>query len=235
MGQGARNSRAAIVRNEPGGLRTGRRRYSDDELLEELRACARRLGRSPTMRELRADGRSRVHPQTIVQRFGSWNRAKREAGLVARRFATAEELREQLRLIGRELGRPPTGRDLDLRRATMPSKSTYRQVFGSLPEALREAGFDVPDAAERRRRAVEDGVRLAKRLGRLPRIADWSEARRAEPELLSEWQVRRLVADGSEAWPRFQRLVRARLRDEGADLGVDGRPRGIRPGTSIPR
>ena len=32
-----------------------RKRYSDEELLDELRACAERLGRSPTMREFAAD------------------------------------------------------------------------------------------------------------------------------------------------------------------------------------
>ena len=41
-----------------------RRRYSDEELLEELRGCANRLGRSPTMRDLVGDAHARVHPQT---------------------------------------------------------------------------------------------------------------------------------------------------------------------------
>ena len=32
-----------------------RKRYSDDQILAELRACAERLGRSPTMKEFAAD------------------------------------------------------------------------------------------------------------------------------------------------------------------------------------
>ncbi len=32
-----------------------RRRYSDEEILEELRACSARLGRSPTMKEFADD------------------------------------------------------------------------------------------------------------------------------------------------------------------------------------
>ena len=32
-----------------------RRRFSDEQLLDELRASARRLGRSPTMKEFAAD------------------------------------------------------------------------------------------------------------------------------------------------------------------------------------
>ena len=37
-----------------------RRRYSDEEILEELRAAAERLGRSPTMREFAQDPRGRA-------------------------------------------------------------------------------------------------------------------------------------------------------------------------------
>ena len=43
-----------------------RRRYTDDDILEELRAAATRLGRSPTMREFARDADARVHPQTVI-------------------------------------------------------------------------------------------------------------------------------------------------------------------------
>src|SRR5436305_12597316 len=102
-----------------------RKRYSNDQILEELRASAERLGRSPTMKEFAADPQAQVHPQTVIEHFGTWNAAKRSAGLMPRRFATREELVEQLRRLGAELGRTPTARDLDERRGTMPSKSLY--------------------------------------------------------------------------------------------------------------
>ena len=38
-----------------------RKRYSDEQILAELRACAERLGRSPTMREFAADSGTDVH------------------------------------------------------------------------------------------------------------------------------------------------------------------------------
>lgn len=79
-------------------------RYSDAEILAELTGCADRLGRSPTMRELSCDPKARIHPQTAVARFGSWNAAKRRAGLVPRRFAAKDELLAQLRTLGVELG-----------------------------------------------------------------------------------------------------------------------------------
>src|SRR3954452_7202311 len=79
-----------------------RKRYTDEQILAELAACAKRLGRSPTMREFAGDAETSVHPQTVIEHFGSWNEAKRsviehfgswneakrKAGLVPRRFAT---------------------------------------------------------------------------------------------------------------------------------------------------
>lgn len=213
-----------IARRELAGFRAGlRRRYSDEQILAELRASAGRLGRSPTMREFAADARARIHPQTVVGHFGSWNRAKRLAGLAPRRFATRDELLAQLRTLGHELGRTPTGRDLDERRATMPSKSLYWHTFGSLTNALRAAGFDVPRGEERLQRALSQGERLAKRLGRLPRLADWARARRQDGRLLSEWQVYRLFSGGRGGWPAFQYLLRERLARSGIPVRPDGR------------
>lgn len=200
-----------------------RRRFSDEQLLAELQACAERLGRSPTMREFAADTRTGVHPQTVVVHFGSWNRAKRLAGLVPRRFATEAELLGRLRALGEELGRTPTGRDLDERRITMPSKSLYWHTFGSLSSALRAAGFDVPERDERIQRALEQGERLAGRLGRLPRFADWQRARRRSPRMLSEWQVYRLFAGGRGGWTTFRVVLRDRLEAKGVEIGPDGR------------
>src|SRR5581483_8193124 len=96
-----------------------RRRYTDEQILGELRASAERLGRSPTMREFAADPEARVHPQTVIEHFGSWNAAKRAAGLTPRRFISREELLEQLRRLAAELGRLPTARDLEQRRGSV--------------------------------------------------------------------------------------------------------------------
>jgi hypothetical protein len=200
-----------------------RRRYSDEDILAELKECAERIGRSPTMREFTADRRTRVHPQTVIEHFGSWNAAKRAAGLVPRRFATREDLLDRLRALGGELGRVPTGRDLREHRRTMPSKSLYWQTFGSFSNALREAGFDVPLGEERLDRAVEQGVRVARRLKRLPRFVDWAEARHRDRRLLTEWQVYRLFGAKRGAWGRFQFALRSRLLADGVEVGADGR------------
>jgi len=198
-----------------------RKRYTDEQILAQLQESAERLGRSPTMREFAADSQTRVHPQTVIEHFGSWNAAKRQAGLVPRRFATREELLGRLRALGEELGRTPTARDLDERKGSMPSKSLLWHTFGSLAHALREAGFDVPLGQERLERAVDQGATLARALGRLPKMDDWRQARRADPGLLTEWQVYRMI-DVQPAWAAFQFLVRERLREEGASVEPDG-------------
>jgi len=216
----------AVDRIDPGELaafqRGLRKRYSDEEILAELRASAARLGRSPTMREFGADTAARVHPQTVIEHFGSWNAAKREAGLTPRRFATREELLQQLRDLGTELGRLPTAKDIAARRGSLASKSLFWQTFGSLAEALRAAGFDVPVGEEKLERAVALGADLARRLGRLPKFADWSAARREDAALPTEWQVYRMFDARRGAWSTFQYLVRERLREDGADVAPDG-------------
>ena len=218
-----RQPRAPVDEAALAAFRAGlRRRYSDEEILGELRAAAERTGRSPTMREFAADEGTSIHPQTVIERFGSWNAAKRQAGLVPRRGLSRAELVGLLRELGEELGRPPTARDLDDHRERMPSKSLYWHTFGSLTEALREAGFDVPVGEERLERAVEQGVALAERLGRLPKFADWAAARKADDSLMTEWQVYRLFDARRGAWSAFQFLVREALLEGGAEVRSDG-------------
>jgi hypothetical protein len=217
----------AVAAIDPGKLaefQAGiRKRYSDEQIVGELIACAERLGRSPTMREFAGDAETTVHPQTVIEHFGSWNAAKRAAGLVPRRFATRDELLGLLRELGDEHERPPPARDIDELNGRMPSKSLYWHTFGSLSTALREAGFDVPVGEERLERAVEQGTRLARTLGRLPKFADWAEARKADETLLTEWQVYRMLDARRGAWSTFQFLVRERLDEQGVAVASDGR------------
>src|SRR5438477_8149444 len=199
-----------------------RKRYSNEQIVGELIACAERLGRSPTMREFAADSATTVHPQTVIEHFGSWNAAKRAAGLVPRRFATRDELLGLLRELGDQLGRPPTARDIDEHKGKLPSKSLYWHTFGSLTNALREAGFDVPVGEERLERAVEQGAAMARALGRLPKFADWAEARKAGDRLMTEWEGWRMLDAKRGAWSTFQFLVRQRLEEQGVTVGPDG-------------
>ena len=199
-----------------------RKRYSDEFILGELTECASRIGKSPTMREFEADVLTTVHPQTVIEHFGSWNAAKRKAGLVPRRFASRDELLMLLRKLGEEIGRIPTAKDIEARKGTMPSKSLYWHTFGSLNNALKEAGFDVAVGEERLDRAIDQGVFLAIRIGRLPKFSDWAAARKADANMLTEWQVYRMFDARRGAWSTFQFLIRERLGTRGMGIGGDG-------------
>ena len=170
------------------------------------------------MREFAADPQTTVHPQTVIEHFGSWNAAKREAGLVPRRFATREELLGLLRELGEELGRAADGARHRRAQGQLPSKSLYWHTFGSLDERaargrLRRAG----GGGAARARASSRAWSSRGRLGRLPKFADWAEARKRTTSLLTEWQVYRMFDARRGAWSTFQFLVRERLVDAGAD------------------
>ena len=201
-----------------------RKRYTDEQILAELAACAKRLGALADDARVRGDPETSVHPQTVIEHFGSWNEAKRKAGLVPRRFATREELLELLKGLGEELGRIPTARDIEEHRGRMPSKSLYWHTFGSLANALREAGFDVPVGEEKLERALEQGMELA-RDARPP-----AEVRRLGGR--AQARTRRCSPNGRStacsrarkgAWSTFQFLIRERLAAAGTDVASDGR------------
>jgi hypothetical protein len=66
-------------------------------------------------------------------------------------------------------------------------------------------------------------VEVARRLERLPKFADWAEARKQDDGLLTEWQVYRMFDARRGAWSTFQFLIRERLTEEGVAVGSDGR------------
>ena len=167
------------------------------------------------MREFEADPGTTVHPQTVIEHFKSWNRAKRLAGLVPRRFATQDELLRLLRDLGDELGRVPTAKDIEARKGAMPSKSLYWHTFGSLNNALKQAGFDVPVGEERLERAVEQGAALVAPQRPPAEVRRLGAGPPHRPGMLTEWQVYRMFDARRGAWSTFQYLIRKRLEQRG--------------------
>lgn len=189
-----------------------RRRYGREELITELQACAARLGASPTMREFAEDPEATIHPQTVVDHFGSWNAAKREAGLMPRRRASREELLTALRELGEEVGRRPTTKDMTAARGRVPSRGVYVKEFGSMQEALRLAGFDSPSKDERLTRSIEHGAAFLLRTGRLPSFRDWERIRGDREDVMTAWQLYRTFERLGGAWSAFQFAVDERAQ-----------------------
>ena len=197
----ARTARSrASIRTALAAFQAGiRKRYSDEQILAELRACAERLGRSPTMREFAADPETTVHPQTVIEHFGSWNEAKREAGLVPRRFATREELLGLLRELGEELGRTPTARDLDEHRGADAVEVALLAHVRLAHERAPRGGLRRPGGGGAAR-ARDRAGRRRWRGGSAGCRSSPTGPRRgaADATLLTEWQVYRMfdVAPG---------------------------------------
>ena len=197
-----------------------RRRRGRDELIAELRACAARIGASPTMREFAEDVETTIHPQTVVDQFGSWNAAKRAAGLMPRRRATREELLQALRALGEELGRRPTTRDIEDARGRVPSRGVYTKAFGSMRVALALAGFDTPSKDERLARSIDHGAAFYLRTGRLPSFRDWERIRGGRDSVMTAWQLYRTFEKLGGAWSAFQFAIDERARALRADALV---------------
>lgn len=192
------------------------RRYSNSELCDNVRACGEELGKAPTMRDYAAWHGRVVHPQTLIKRFRTWNTVIREAGFKANRYMEREEMLRALRELGAALGRTPSAKDLRLR-AELPSRSLYAQIFGSFGAALREAGFSVAIGMdERRKQALRQGLFMSRRLGHLPTFGEWREARMADTNLTSEWQIYRLYeSEQHGAWRTFCHELQAELEQRG--------------------
>ncbi len=191
-----------------------RRRYSRDEILVELRSCASRLGVSPTMREFADDPETTIHPQTVVEHFETWNKAKREAGLLPRRRLTREELVESLVRLGDEIGQTPQPADLESRRGIMPGRSVFVRTFGSWEDALREAGYDAPTRDERLIRSIQHGAEFLTRTGRMPSFREWERIRGDREDIMTSWQIYRTFESSGGAWSAFQFAI-----SEHADSG----------------
>ena len=193
-----------------------RRRYTDEEILEELRAAAARHGRSPTMREFARDAEARVHPQTVIEHFGTWNAAKRAAGLFPRRFLTRDELLEQLRRLGEEL-EPNTDRPRPGRAPAVGARP-YRSMH--TPSALSRTRCERRDSKCYRARSGSNA--------RSCRAPSWREASGASPRwptgpkrgarIPAALRVAGLSAARRPAW-RMDRLSVSRAR------ATPGRPR----------
>jgi len=101
-----------------------------------LKRLSSELRRTPKMVDLK--GRKMPSSSTYMKRYGSWNKALESAGLRlnVRVFIPDEELLESLKMLSKELGRPPRGKE-----ARIASYSTYRKRFGTWDKALSKAGI----------------------------------------------------------------------------------------------
>ena len=137
--------------------------YSDEELLEDIRAVADVVKRSPSLQDYRDHGAYAA--TTITRRFNSWQGAVARAGFEPH-DADAEipeaELVEELQRLGDELGKSPTVEAMNTDGKYWAS--TYKRRFGSWSAALTEAGFEPADARMEDQISHEDLLTAIERL-----------------------------------------------------------------------
>lgn len=125
-------------------------------LINDLIAVSKKLGRkSFTMNDYRAHGQ--YHPRTFQNRFKSWYRAMKRAGLHSCRLPVALNkslLFENLRQVWRKLGKQPGFKDMKAP-ASKYAGTTYVNHFGSWMNALR--GF-----VEYEKYRLANGIRIVK-------------------------------------------------------------------------
>ena len=116
-------------------------RYSETELVAELRTVADELGKTPTKADMREHGA--YSPTTYVDRFGGWRDALAEADLSTDSRGTKiprRELLAELETMAESLGRPPTSTEMD--EDGVFSASTYFRRFDTWAAAVDAADLD---------------------------------------------------------------------------------------------
>ena len=149
------------------GLAPNRKKYTDDMLIIQLKEKARRLkGKSPTMAEVDQD-ENMASSVTFISHFGTWGNALSIAGLDARYFSDANLLEQLRRKTEQNNGIPPTCQEIDSDR-NMASSASFFSHFGSVNQAILEAGLVPRDAGFTKEELIAQLKFKFSKLGRVP-------------------------------------------------------------------
>ena len=147
--------------------------YTDEDVIDALRADARRLGRTPTREDWRVRDPSVPGIGAVIRHFGSWNTGLRAAGLKATHEVgiwTPERALAALRRDAARRQRTPLRGDWSRATRSRPNSGTVEKLFGSWNGGLRAAGLEPnSEPGKWTRTSVLDALRrLERQLGRQP-------------------------------------------------------------------
>lgn len=162
----------------------GKKIYSRAEMIEILRKIDVRLDRPVLASDVDVLFRKGEAPshRAIEREFGGMAKARRAAG-IKNHFQkekeptkywqkyTLEELTEQLKALGKRLGRKPTDRDINeaSKKGLCASATTFASMFGNLPTAYKKAGFEQAKPRSYTDAEIVAALKaLAKEKGRMP-------------------------------------------------------------------
>lgn len=204
-------------------LRKTARGQTDEQLLEDLRRVASKLGRDTvTIAEYTQHGLG--HATTIQRRFRSWFKALQDAGLKPSRSRIGisdEELFENLRAVWISLGRQPSYGEIK-NPLSQYSAGTYEKRFGSWSLALQQfvEWVNVDEGAQPDKPQIE--TESPKHSG--------AQARRTKREVTERMRFRILVRDGF----RCGSCGASPLENRGTELHVDHMVPWSKGGETVP-
>jgi hypothetical protein len=154
-------------------------KYTDEQLLDEIRRLVEELGRLPKYKEM--DKLGKFFGKTYAERFGSWTSAIEAAGLAPRKnnqAYTDKEVVEEIRRLYKENTKDLLMNRQDLFKGSKISEWVFHHRFGDIDGILRAAGL--PSYKETKERLLcnqmlADYKRIAKELGRTPSRNDVKE------------------------------------------------------------
>jgi hypothetical protein len=124
------------------------KKYTKEQLLFFLKRLNSKIKKSPTIKDINQDKDS-PSANTYIKRFGSWNNALNVAGLIIniKQGYKKDELLENLRILAKELQRPPKPSDLKDKKWA-GSYTTYTKYFGKWKTGIRLANLDIGNTTQ---------------------------------------------------------------------------------------
>ena len=159
----------------------------------------------------------------MIEHFGSWNAAKRAAGLVPRASRHATSSSGCSAIWGRSsAAHRPRATSTSTRAGCLRSRSTGTPSARSRMRCAKPASTSPSGRSGSNARSSRDA--LARKLGRLPKFADWAEARktgrrRSSPSGRSTGCSTRGAAPGRPS----SSLSASALVEKGVPVATDGR------------
>ena len=153
------------------------RAFTDQEVIEALRADAAQLGRAPLQREWQQRPAGTPSVGAVISHFGAWNRGLRAAGLRVphqRGKWTRERVIRELQRDAQKRGRAPSSNDWSNATRIHPVARTVEGLFGTWNAALRAAGLqpNVEPSTWTPTKVLDALRQLEQELGRQPISTD---------------------------------------------------------------
>ena len=170
--------------------------YTDQDLLNALRAEGKKQDKDglmgPTYHGYLA-GKNRPSAEAIRARFGGWTNAVRKAGMIPAARRTKDEMKKLVKL------------------GKVDAKYPALRMGMSVRELKVTVGLEKPRKPTRER-YIDEGVRIAKKLGRAPNFHEFNRYTKT----VTAWNPYRLYG---RDWKAFKRDIEKRLKGKGVAAG----------------